>query len=65
MNERGKRKQECIELKKQQETKNIQEQKLKAKIILNKMDAIVKKAIQRIKKAGSNNIQMKSEGQPV
>ena len=43
--ERGKRKQEFIELKKQQETKNAQVQKLKVKIRLNKMDAIVKKAI--------------------
>ena len=45
MKERGKRKQEFIELKKQQETKNTQEQKLEAKIRLNKMDAKVQKAI--------------------
>ena len=45
MKERGKRKQEFIELKKQQETMNAQEQKLKANIGLNKMDDKVEKAI--------------------
>ena len=48
MMERGKRKQEFIGLRKQEETKKVEEQEMKAKIRLHKVDAKVEKTEDKV-----------------